>query len=138
MRPGDTPGSTDAVDPSVGRLLVQLSEQSSRLVRDELALAQIEIKDTVKHAGVGVGLFSAAGVLALFGVGALVATAIIALALVLPLWLSALIVTLVLFVAAGVAGLLGRKQVQQASPTPERTIENVRRDVDAVQEARHS
>lgn len=138
MRPGQTPGSTDGVDPSVGRLLVQLSEQSSRLVRDELALAQIEIKDTVKHAGVGVGLFSAAGVLALFGVGALVATAIIALALVLPLWLSALIVTVLLFAAAGVAGLLGRKQVQQASPTPERTIENVKRDVDAVQEARHS
>ncbi len=84
------------------------------------------------------GLFSAAGVLALFGVGALVATAIIALALVLPLWLSALIVTVVLFVAAGVVALLGRSQVQQASPTPEQTIENVKRDVHAVQEARHS
>lgn len=137
MRPGEPHRSADAVDPSVGRLLVHLSEQSSRLVRDELALARIEIKDTVKHAGIGVGLFSAAGVLALFGVGALVATAIIAVALVLPLWLSALIVTVVLFGAAGVAGLLGRNQVQQASPTPERTIENVKRDVDAVQEARH-
>lgn len=130
--------STDAVDPSVGQLLVRLSEQSSRLVRDELALARIELKDTVKHAGIGVGLFSAAGVLAVLGLGALVATAIIALALVLPLWASALIVTVVLFVAAGVAGLLGRNQVQQASPTPEQTIENVKRDVHAVQEARHS
>ncbi len=123
---------------STGELLIQLSEQTSRLVRDELALAQIELKNTAKHAGIGLGLFSAAGVLALFGVGALVATAIIALALVLPLWLSALIVTVVLFVAAGVVALLGRSQVQQASPTPEQTIENVKRDVHAVQEARHS
>lgn len=132
----DQHGSTTTEDPSVGRLLMQLSEQTSRLVRDELALAQVELKNTVKHAGVGVGLFSAAGVLALFGVGALVATAIIALALVLPWWLSALVVTVVLFLAAGVAALLGRKQVQQA--TPERSIENVKRDVNAVQEARHS
>ncbi len=138
MSTREPPRHADATDPSVGQLLVQLSEQSSRLVRDELALAQIEIKNTVRHAGIGVGLFSAAGVLALFGVGALVATAIVALALVLPLWLSALIVTVVLFAAAGVAGLLGRNQVQQASPTPEQTIENVKRDVDAVQEARHS
>lgn len=130
-------GSVEPADPSMGQLLIQLSEQTSRLVRDELALAQIELKNTAKHAGIGLGLFSAAGVLALFGVGALVATAIIALALVLPLWLSALIVTVVLFAAAGVAALLGRNQVQQASPTPEQTIENVRRDVHAVQEARH-
>ncbi len=130
-------GSTEPADQSVGQLMMQLSEQTSRLVRDELALAQIELKNTAKHAGVGLGLFSVAGVLALFGVGALVATAIIALALVLPWWLSALIVTVVLFVAAGVAALLGRNQVQQASPTPERTIENVKRDVHAVQGARH-
>ena len=127
-----------SVDPSTGQLLIQLSELTSRLVRDELALARIELKNTAKHAGVGLGLFSAAGVLALFGVGALVATVIIALALVLPLWLSALIVTVVLFAAAGVAALLGRNQVQQASPTPEQTIENVKRDAHAVQEARQS
>lgn len=130
-------GSVEPADPSIGQLLVRLSEQTSRLVRDELALAQVELKNTAKHAGVGLGLFSVAGVLALLGAGALVATAIIALALVLPLWLSALIVTVVLFAAAGVAALLGRNQVQQASPVPEQTIENLKQDVHAVQEARN-
>ena len=117
--------------------MTQLSEQTSRLVRDELQLAQVELKDTAKRAGLGAGLFSAAGVLALFGLGALIATAISALTLVLPLWASALIVAVVLFIAAGVAGLVGKKQVQQATPTPERTVENVKRDVAEVKESRH-
>lgn len=128
-------GSTPA-DPSVGELMTQLSEQTSRLVRDELQLAQIELKNSAKHAGLGAGLFSVAGLLALFGLTTLIATAIIALALVLPLWLSALIVAVVLFIFAGIAALVGKKQVQQASPTPERTVTNVKRDVAEVKEAR--
>jgi len=124
-------------EASVGELMTRLSEQTSRLVRDELALAQVELKATAKQAGKGAGLLSGAGVLALFGLGAAIATAIIALALVLPLWASALIVTAVLFLAAGVAGLLGKKEVEQVSPTPQRTVDNVSRDVEQVQEARH-
>lgn len=128
--------SSTAPDPTVGQLMTQLSEQTSRLVRDELQLAQIELKKTAQQAGLGAGLFSAAGVLALAGLAGLITTAIVALALVLPLWLSALIVTVVLFIAAGVAALLGKKQLQQVSPTPERTVENVKLDVNEVQEAR--
>jgi len=128
-------GSTPA-DPSVGELMTQLSEQTSRLVRDELQLAQIELKNSAKHAGLGAGLFSAAGLLALFGLTTLIATSIIALALLLPLWLSALIVAVVLFIFAGIAALVGKKQIQQASRTPERTVTNVKRDVAEVKEAR--
>ena len=124
-------------EASVGELMTRLSEQTSRLVRDELALAQLEIKDSAKQAGKGAGLLSGAGVLALYGLGAAIATAIIALALVLPLWASALIVTAVLFVAAGIAALVGRKEIQQVSPTPQRAVDNVSRDVEEVQEARH-
>jgi uncharacterized membrane protein YqjE len=134
-RASPPPGSPN--EPSVGELMTRLSEQTSRLVRDELALAQVELKNTAKQAGKGAGLLSGAGVLALYGLGAAIATAIIALALVLPLWASALIVTGVLFVAAGVAALLGKKEVEQVSPTPQRTVENVSRDVEQVQEARH-
>lgn len=124
-------------DRSVGQLMTQLSEQTSRLVRDEIQLAQTELKSTVKHAGFGAGLFGAAGVLALFGLAALIATAIIALALVLPLWASALIVAGVLLMAAAIAGMVGKKELQQSSPTPRRTVENVKRDVHELQEARH-
>ena len=124
-------------ESSVSQLMTQLSEQTSRLVRDEMQLAQIELKSTVKHAGVGVGLFSGGGVLALYGVGALVTAAIAGLALVLALWLAALIVAAALLIVAGVAALLGKKQVQQGVPTFERTVDSVKQDVQEVQEARH-
>jgi hypothetical protein len=58
---------------------------------------------------------------------------VLALALVLPAWLSALIVAVVLFAIAGVVALMGKKQVAQATPVkPERTVENVQRDVETV------
>jgi uncharacterized membrane protein YqjE len=123
-------------DPSVGQLVSQFSEQSSRLIREELELARLELTESVRHAGRGAGLFGAAGVVGLFGVGAMIATSIIALDLVLPLWAAALIVTVVLFAAAGVASLLGKREVDQVSPIPERAVENVKRDVHEVQEAR--
>lgn len=125
-----------AGSPSVGQLLTELSEQTSRLVRDELQLAQVELKETVKHAGMGAGMFSAAGLLALYGFGVLIATGIIALALLLPWWLSALIVAVVLLLVAAILALVGKKQIQQASPTPERTVKNVKRDVATVKEAK--
>jgi uncharacterized membrane protein YqjE len=134
MSGGPDPSSSG--DLSTGQLISQLSEQTSTLVRSELALAKVELTNSAKHAGLGAGLFSVAGVLAWFGLGALIATAIIALDLVLPLWAAALIVTLVLFVAAGIAALVGKKQVQQVAPTPERTVENVKLDVQEVKESR--
>ena len=130
------PDPSSSADLSTGQLISQLSEQTSTLVRSELALAKVELTNSAKHAGLGAGLFSVAGVLAWFGLGALIATAIIALDLVLPLWAAALIVTLVLFVAAGIAALVGKKQVQQVTPTPERTVENVKLDVQEVKESR--
>jgi len=123
-------------EPTTGELVSQLSQESSRLVRDELRLAQVELTEAAKHAGKGAGLFSAGGVLALYGLGTLIATVILALALVLPAWLAALIVAVVLLAAAGVAALMGKKQVDQVSPKPERTVENVKSDVEAVKEAR--
>lgn len=133
----DTP-TTVHDDASVGELLTRLSEQSSRLVRDELALAKVEITSKVRHAGVGAGLFSAAGVLAWFGLGTLITTAILALSLALHAWLSALVVTVVVFAAAGVAALMGRRQVQEAAPpVPRETIDSVERDVAEVKEASH-
>lgn len=116
--------------------MIQLSEHTSRLVRDELQLAKVELKNTARHAGIGAGLFGTAGVLALYGLGALIAAAIAGLAFVLPLWASALIVAVVLFIAASVAGVVGKKQVQQVSPIPERAVENVKLDVNEVKEAR--
>ncbi|WP_299052941.1 phage holin family protein [uncultured Nocardioides sp.] len=131
-----TPRSADH-EPTTGELLSQLSEQTSTLIRSEMRLAQAEMTQKAKRAGIGAGLLGAAGVIALYGVGTLLATIIIALALLVDLWLSALIVTAVLFVVAGVVAVLGRGQVQQAVPVaPEHTVDNVKRDVATVKEAR--
>lgn len=124
-------------DPTTGELVSQLSEQTTRLVRDEVALAKVELTEKAKHVGVGAGLFSGAGLVALYGVGALVATAILGLAEAVPAWLAALIVTVVLFAIAGVVALLGKRHVDAGTPvTPERTIDNVKQDLDTVKEAR--
>jgi uncharacterized membrane protein YqjE len=129
----------DAADPtdlSTGELLTRLSSQLSELVRGELELAKTELATKGKRAGVGAGLAGAGGVVALFGVGALVASAIAALALVTPVWLAAVIVAAVLFVVAGVLALVGRNTIKQAvPPTPERAVAGVQADVVTVKEA---
>ncbi|WP_129664327.1 phage holin family protein [Phytoactinopolyspora endophytica] len=119
-------------EPPTRELIAQFSEQTSRLVRDEMRMAVAEVREKGKHAGVGVGMFSGAGLLAFFGVAALITAGILALELVLPGWAAALIVAGVLFVLAAIAALTGKSEVGKAKPPPERTIENVRRDVDEV------
>lgn len=121
-------------EPSTAQLITRLSEQTSRLLRVELRLAQAEIADKAKQGGIGAGLFGAATILAWFGFGALVTTAILGLALILPAWAAALIVTVVLFIIAGIAALMGKKKIERISPTPDRTIENVNRDIAEVKE----
>ncbi len=119
-------------DESLGRLLAELGQDLSTLVRDEIALAKVEISESVTKAGIGAGLFGAAGVIALYGIGALIATLVLLLALVIDAWLAALIVTLVLFAAAGGAAALGKREITQATPPLEQTPANVQQDLDAL------
>ncbi|MEU4424560.1 phage holin family protein [Actinoplanes sp. NPDC024001] len=128
---------------STAQLVTRLSEQVSTLVRDELALARIEMTEKGKKAGKGAGLLGGAGVIAMYGLGALFVTIGAALALVMPVWAAALIVTALLFAAAGIAAVIGKKEVQQAvPPAPEAAMASGRRDVDALMTAarhgRHS
>lgn len=124
-------------EPSVPELMTRLSEQTSRLVRDELRLAQSEFTAKAKQGGIGAGFLGAGGLLAWFGLGALIATAILGLAVILPAWAAALIVTAVLFVAAAIAALLGKKKMERLSLAPERTITNVNQDVAEIKEHAH-
>src|SRR4051794_18179430 len=129
--------SKQAADPSTRELMGQLSSQVSRLIRDEMRLAQKEFQESAKHAGIGAGLFSVAGVLAVFGVATLIAAAGAGLALAPPGWAAALIVGAVLLAAGGIAALVGKKQVQEASPLPQQTVANVKDDIQEVKDARH-
>ena len=108
---------------STGELVAQMSAQVSGLVRDELRLAQAELRQKGKRAGIGAGLTGTAGVLALLGLGGLEAAAIAALALVLPVWACALIIGAALLLLAGVLGLAGGNQLKRGvPPIPEQAI----------------
>jgi membrane protein len=125
-----------------GELVKDLSNQVSTLVRQEFELAKVELTAKGREAGIGAGMLGGAGLFALYGVGALVATAILALSTAVAGWLAALIVAVVLFAVAGVLGLLGRARTRRAvPPVPELTVATVKEDVrytkEHVAEARH-
>jgi membrane protein len=120
----------------VGELVQRLSQQTATLVREEMRLAQVELQQKGKRAGMGAGMFGGAGLVALYGVGALVAAAIVLLGTAVEPWLAAVIVGVVLLAVAGVLALMGRKQVEQATPPkPERAMASVQRDVEHVKES---
>jgi uncharacterized membrane protein YqjE len=119
----------------VGDLVQELSQQTAALVRQEMRLAQVEMQEKGKRVGIGAGMFGGAGLVALYGVGAVIAAVIVLISTAIEPWLAALIVGVVLLAVAGVLALLGRKQVDQATPPkPERAMESVQRDVDHVKE----
>jgi predicted lipid-binding transport protein (Tim44 family) len=128
----------DAVKPqdpqisqaSLSELVQQLSEQTSRLARQEVELAKAELAAKGKRAGIGAGMFGGAGAFGFYALGALIATAILALASAVSAWLAALIVAAVLGAIAGVLAMQGRRQVQKSvPPVPEQTTESVKEDV---------
>jgi Putative Actinobacterial Holin-X, holin superfamily III len=121
---------------SIGDLASRLSEQVSRLVHEELTLAQLEAKRKAKSMGLGIGMFGASGVLALLGAGAGVAAAILGIAVVLSAWLAAVIVTAGLFLIAGVIALAGKTSVKHGSPPiPADAIQSAKADLAAVRQA---
>jgi hypothetical protein len=123
-------------DASTGQLIGQLTEQISRLVRDEARLAQAEVTQKAKRLGVGAGLFGGAGLFAFFGLAVLIATAVLALALVLPAWLAALIVAVVLLAVAGALALVGKKDVDKGTPpVPSEAIASTKADIATVKES---
>lgn len=123
---------------STADLVAQAAQQISTLVRDELALAKLEMTEKGKRAGLGGGLLGGAAVLGLYGLGLLLILAVILLHLVWPLWLSVLVVTLVVFLIAGVVAAVGRRQLRSAAPpVPHDAIAGVAADVQTVKTAAH-
>ena len=127
----DPAGTDDLRDRSLGELLKQLSEQTTRLVHQELELAKAELQQKGKEAGAGAGMFGGAGAIGLAALGALTACFILALNAVMPAWLAALIVAVVYGIVAFVLVKQGQAKLKQATPpVPEQTIETVKEDVE--------
>ena len=122
-------------EQSVAELMRQLSEQTSTLVRQEMELARTELTAKGKQAGIGFGMFGAAGVVALYAVGGLTACVILLLSTAMTAWLAALIVTAVYGAIAGILAATGKSRVRQGvPPTPERTVQTVKQDVQTIEQ----
>jgi hypothetical protein len=129
--PPITERKTSPENASVAELIQQLSEQASRLARQEVELAKAEMSAKGKRLGMGAGAFGGAGLVALFGLGALTAAVILLLSTAVTAWLGALIVAVVYLAVGGVLALVGKSKVEGATPPlPERTMASVKQDVE--------
>lgn len=135
--PGDAPlEGRPMAERSTGELVKLVAEQVSVLVRDELKLAQLEMTRKGKEAGTGIGMMGGGGLIALYGVGCLIACAILAIAHAVPAWLAALIVGAALLLLAAIVAAVGRGHMKRATPPmPREAVESIKTDVDAVKES---
>lgn len=125
-------------EESAGDLVSRASQQISELIRGEMQLARAEMTQKGKRFGVGGGLFGGAGLVGVLAAQAFIGAVIAALALLLPVWASALIIAALLAaIAAGMAAA-GKKQIAKAgTPAPEQTIDSVKADMAEIKEAAH-
>lgn len=119
----------DPRDRGLAELVKDLASQTSTLVRQEIRLAQAEVTEKGKLAGKGAGMLGGAAVAAVLGLGALTALLIVALDAAVPLWLAALIVTVLWLVVAAALAAAGRSALQSATPPAPQTVETVKEDI---------
>jgi hypothetical protein len=120
---------------SIPELLRQLATETSVLVRQEISLARAEFLSTLKAASRPATAFGIAGLFGLGACGAATALVIAAIATALPVWASALVVTALYCVVAGVAVALGRAAMKGVNPVPKQTIKTIQDDIRTVRSA---
>jgi uncharacterized membrane protein YqjE len=128
------PSSPASAEPSIGQLVSQASEQLSTLVRSELELAKLELRSSVKNAGVGFGMFAAAGAVLVFALTfGFFALAEGLAAAGLYRWVAFLVVFGLLLLLVGLLVLIGVRKVKRIK-APERTITTSRETVAYLRE----
>jgi uncharacterized membrane protein YqjE len=126
---GATRAPDDPRDRGFGELVKDLAGQTSTLVKQEIKLAQAEVTEKGKLASRGAGLLAGAAVAALLMLGVLTALIVIALDYAMPLWLAALITTVLWGVVAAVLAQAGRTALRSATPPAPQTVETVKEDI---------
>jgi len=120
-------------DRSLGKIVKDLTADLSSLFRSEIALLKLEIKDMIAKLGGGVAMFAGALFLGLIGLAFLFVTAVLGLvALGVPAWVSSLIVTVVLFIGAGVLAMMGKKKFAAVKFVPSESVEHIKSDIEAL------
>jgi membrane protein len=121
-----------ATEKSLGELIHDVTENVSELVRSEVALAKSEMRDSMAKMTAAGAMFGAAAVLAVIALAVLVTAGVLALSMVVQPWAAAVIVGFILLIGAATFAMIGKSKAKHVSVMPERTIQNVRADVDVV------
>jgi len=111
--------------PLLREMALNILHDVGRIVQSEIRLAKTELGEKASRAGKAAGLLAAAGVIGLLAGACLVTTCIAALALVIPIWLAALIMGVLLGLAATVAFAVGRGRIRHIDPTPHQTVQTL-------------
>jgi xanthine/uracil permease len=119
---------------SLGELFAELSRKTTLLVRKELELAKTEMTEKATEAGKNIGFLVIGGAVLYTGLLFILAAIAILLADVVPDWLAAFIVGLVVAVIGLVLVQKGRAALKQITLKPEKTIETLKEDKEWVQE----
>jgi uncharacterized membrane protein YqjE len=120
----------DRRSESTAELVKDLSRDISQLVHQEIELARAEMTEKGKKAGIGLGMFGGSAAFGLATLGGSMATIIVLLDYLMPLWLAALITTVVYGLVAAVLAMRGRDELKDAgAPIPERTRDSVKEDI---------
>ncbi len=115
-------------DRSIGELIAELSRETATLVRQEVQLAKAEMSQKASRVGKNVGFLVVGGVVAYTGLLAIVAAVIIVLGGLIPLWLSALVVGLVIAVVGLLLVVKGANTLRREEPVPRETVETLKED----------
>lgn len=116
-------------DRSLGELFSELSNETTTLVRQEIALAKTEMTEKATEAGKNVGFLVAGGAVAYAGLLTLIATLVIVLGQIgVPWWLSALIVGIAVTGIGYVLVQRGLSNLKNLDPKPARTVETLQED----------
>jgi hypothetical protein len=129
----------DNAEKNLGEIVTEVTSKAQLLVREEIELAKAEVTAKVSKLAKGAGFFAGAGILAVFGLIWLFHFLALGLAdwLSLKVWVGYLIVTVFLFVIAGILAFIGLRSVKKGSPpVPELAIAEAKKTRAVLEEAR--
>lgn len=126
--------SQNPLQPTLGELVANLTQQMSALIRGEIDLFKAQLAEKGKRFGIAAGLLVGAGLMAFFGLATAIACVVLAIAQVLAPWLAALIVAVALFVVAGALAFVAKKQIDAANEIKPELVQGIKDDVEIVKE----
>lgn len=121
-------------DRSIGELFAELAKETSTLVRQEVALAKVELTQKATSVGKNVGYLAVGGAILYAALLAFIAAVIILLAQFMSWWVAALLVAVVVGAAGGILVRNALAALQQTDVTPQQTVQTLKEDAQWARE----